>query len=173
MFPYNTAIHCSQQDGKKGRALFRQSPKAVKNNPNTSVIVCRGFAKLEAENVAVYLIPSSLLLDLSLTRPALYVSGHVCSLVPNVHCSVCVCAVTQLYPTVCNPTDYSPPGSSVHRIFQARIQEWLAISSSRGSSPPRDRNHVSCVSCISGRFFTIEPPGKPWSIARAQQVLLK
>lgn len=69
MFPYNTAIHCLQQDGEKGRVLFRQSPKAVKNNPNTSVIVCRGFAKLEAENVAVYLITSSLLLDLSLMRP--------------------------------------------------------------------------------------------------------
>ena len=148
MFPYNTAIHCSQQDGKKGRALFRQSPKAVKNNPNTSVIVCRGFAKLEAENVAVYLIPSSLLLDLSLTRPALYVSGHVCSLVPNVHCSVCVCAVTQLYPTVCNPTDYSPPGSSVHRIFQARIQEWLAISSSEDLPHPgiETTSHVSPAS---------------------------
>ena len=37
----------------------------------------------------------------------------------------------------CNPMDYSPPGSSVHGIFQARILEWLAISFSRGSSGPR------------------------------------
>ena len=38
--------------------------------------------------------------------------------------------------------DCSPPGSSVDRIFQARILEWVAISSSRGSSWPRDRTHV-------------------------------
>ena len=47
--------------------------------------------------------------------------------------------------------DCSPPGSSVHEIFQARILEWVAISFSRGSSQPRDRNQVSC---IAGRFFT-------------------
>ena len=38
----------------------------------------------------------------------------------------------QLCPTLCNPTDYSLPGSSVHRIFQARVLEWVAISFSRG-----------------------------------------
>ena len=41
--------------------------------------------------------------------------------------------------------DCSPPGSSVHRILQARILEWVAISFSRGSSWPRDRTHVSCI----------------------------
>ena len=38
------------------------------------------------------------------------------------------------------------PGSSVHEISQARRLEWIAISSSRGSSRPRDRTHVSCIS---------------------------
>ena len=52
---------------------------------------------------------------------------------------------------LCNPMDYSPPGSSVHRIFQTRILEWIAISFSRGSSQPRDRTQVSR---IAGRFFT-------------------
>ena len=47
---------------------------------------------------------------------------------------------------------YSPPGSSVLGILQARILEWVAISFSGGSSRPRDR---TCVSCIAGRFFTI------------------
>ena len=47
---------------------------------------------------------------------------------------VCVCA--QWRPTLCNPMDCCPPGSSEHRIFQARILEWLAISYSRGSSQP-------------------------------------
>ena len=45
---------------------------------------------------------------------------------------VCVCA--QLCPTLCDPTDCSPPGSSVHGILQERILEWVAISYSRGSS---------------------------------------
>ena len=43
------------------------------------------------------------------------------------------------------PQDCSPPGSSVHGILQARILEWITISSSRGSSPPRDQTHVSCI----------------------------
>ena len=56
--------------------------------------------------------------------------------------------------------DCSPP-SSVHGIFQARILEWIAISSFSGSSQPRDQTHVSCGSCIASRVFTAEPPGKP------------
>ena len=43
----------------------------------------------------------------------------------------------QLSLTLCNTMDYSPPGSSVHEILQAGILEWVAISSSRGSSPHR------------------------------------
>ena len=58
----------------------------------------------------------------------------------------------------CNPMDYSPPGSSVHGISQARIVEWVVISFSRGSSRPRDRN---CVSCVADGFFITQPPGKP------------
>ena len=65
--------------------------------------------------------------------------------------------VAQSCLTLSDPTNYSPPGSSVHGIFQARILEWVAISFSRGSSWPRDRAQVSC---IVGRFFTSEPPGK-------------
>ena len=42
---------------------------------------------------------------------------------------VCWCSVAQLYPTPCDSMNYSPPASSVHRIFQARILEWVAISS--------------------------------------------
>ena len=47
------------------------------------------------------------------------------------------------------PMDCSPPGSSVHGIFQARILEWVAISSSRGSSVPRDQ---TCV-CYIGKLI--------------------
>ena len=58
---------------------------------------------------------------------------------------------TQSYPTLCDPVDCSPPGSSVRGILQARILEWVAISFSRGSSQPRDRTWV-CY--IAGRLFT-------------------
>ena len=50
-------------------------------------------------------------------------------------------------------TDYSPPGSSVHRILQARVLEWVAISSSRGSSRPRDQTCVSCISCTGRQIL--------------------
>ena len=72
---------------------------------------------------------------------------------------VCV-KVSQSCRTLCNAMDYSLPGSSVHGILQARILEWIAILSYRGSSQPRDQTYVSCVSCIAGRFFTAEPPVK-------------
>ena len=54
-----------------------------------------------------------------------------------------------------------PTCSSVHGIFQARVPEWVAISFSRGSSWPRDRTHVFCISCTSDEFFTAELLGKP------------
>ena len=60
--------------------------------------------------------------------------------------------VSQLCLALCDPLDYSPPGLSVHGIFQARILEWVAIPISRGSSRPRDWMQVSC---ITGGFFTI------------------
>ena len=50
----------------------------------------------------------------------------------------CVCLVAQSCPILCNPMDYSPPGSSVHGIFQSRILEYIAISSSREPSWPSD-----------------------------------
>ena len=59
---------------------------------------------------------------------------------------------------ISDSVDCGPPGSSVHGTLQARILEWIRISSPRGSSQPRDQAHVSCT----GRgFFTTEPPGKP------------
>ena len=124
---------------------------------------------------------------LELRNPALILSGdsHQSSRIPSHacanHCSQkgtlcrlwssslkssllsytpCVGLHAQLCPILCNPVDCSPPGSSVHRIFQARILEWVTISSSKGSSRHRDRTCDSCVSCITGGFFTTELPGK-------------
>ena len=53
--------------------------------------------------------------------------------------------------TLYNPKDCSPPGFSVHGIFQARILEWAAMPTSRGSFQPRDRTHISC---FAGGFCT-------------------
>ena len=63
----------------------------------------------------------------------------------------CCCLVAKSCPTVCNPMDCSPPGSSIHGISQTRILEWIVISFSRGSFQSRDWTQVSC---IAGRFFT-------------------
>ena len=60
--------------------------------------------------------------------------------------------VTQSCPALCDPMDWSPPGSSVPGILQTGILEWVVIPFSRGSSQPRDRTQVSC---LVGRFFTI------------------
>ena len=60
---------------------------------------------------------------------------------------MCVFVCTQSCPTLCHPMVCSPPDSSVHEIFQARILEWVAIPYSRGSSLPRDQTCISCVSC--------------------------
>ena len=66
---------------------------------------------------------------------------------------VCVCAESlQSCPTLCDPVDCSPPGSSVHGISQTRILKWVAITFPRGSSRPRDQTRVSH---IAGRVFTI------------------
>ena len=63
--------------------------------------------------------------------------------------------------TLWDPTDWSPPGSSVHGVLQARILEWVTMPSSRGSSWPRGRTWVSCT---GGRFFTT------WATREALQI---
>ena len=71
-------------------------------------------------------------------------------------------------PTVCDPTECSPPGSSVHGTLQARILEWVTISFSRGSSWPRDQTQFSR---IGGRHFNLwitreaPPKFRCWSLS--------
>ena len=71
------------------------------------------------------------------------------------------CLATQSCPTLWDPMDCSPPGSSVLEIFQATILEWVAISSSIKSPKPRDRACISCSSYIAGKFFTTSYQGSP------------
>ena len=67
----------------------------------------------------------------------------------------------QLCPILCDPMYCSPPGSSVHGISQARILEWVAISSSKRSFGSRDQTYAPC---FAGGLFTTEPPGKPHTV---------
>ena len=70
------------------------------------------------------------------------------SLISPMGCSVQFSSVAQSCLTPCDPVDCSPPGSSVHGILQARILEWGAISSSRGSSQPWDQTYVSVTPAL-------------------------
>ena len=63
------------------------------------------------------------------------------------------CSVAQSCPTLCDLMNSSLPGSFVHGISQARILQWVAISSPRGSSRPRDRTHGSCICCIGRQIL--------------------
>ena len=96
----------------------------------------------------------SLFLPLSLS---LLLSLRVCVCV-----CVCVCARARTctlshfsHVQLCNPMDCSWPDSSVRGIFQARIQEWVDISSSRESSWPRCKPMSLESPALSGRFLTI------------------
>ena len=83
----------------------------------------------------------SLLVWPEVTQPSSLKALHACLFAKSL----------QLCPTLCNPMDCSLPGSSVHGILQVRLLEWVAISSSRGSSQPRDPTHIFYVSLIGGR----------------------
>ena len=65
----------------------------------------------------------------------------------------CSCSLAQLCLILCDPTDSSPPGSSVYGMSQAKTQEKVAISSSRRSSWPRDWTHISWVFCLGRRIL--------------------
>ena len=74
---------------------------------------------------------------------------------PDICVCVCVCVcvlVTWSCPTLCDSMDYSPPGSSVHGILQARVLEWVAIPFSKGFSWPTVWTQVSC---IAGRLYIL------------------
>ena len=80
--------------------------------------------------------------------------------------SVCVHAKSlQSCPTLCNPMDCSPPGSSVHGILHARVLEWVAMPSSKGILPTRRLNlHLFHLLRWQAGSLPIAPPGKPFKI---------
>ena len=102
-----------------------------------------------------YLLFSVSLIKHPLTRPRaehIYTNYFISSS-QQPYRAVCM-LVTQLCPTVCDPMDYSLPGSSVYGILQARILEWIAILFSRGSSRPRDGTCLLPLLHLAGEFFT-------------------
>ena len=78
----------------------------------------------------------------------------------------CVVLAAQLCLTLCDPVGCSPPGYPVHGILQARILEWVVISSSRDLP---DLGIKSRSPALAGRFFTTESPGKPKEYSRRVQ----
>ena len=71
----------------------------------------------------------------------------------------------QLCLTLCNPVDCNEPGSFVHRILQARIQEWVAMFSYGGSSPQRDQTCMSYVPSIGRQILNqYHDLGSPFSL---------
>ena len=97
----------------------------------------------------------------SLSIPTSPLPTHTQNIYVYICVCVCVCVAFVYWLNhvhlFCDPMDCSLPGSSIHRISQARVLEWLSMPSSRGYSPPRGQ---TCVSSLAGRFFTTEPPGK-------------
>ena len=85
----------------------------------------------------------------------------------------CGCVHTQLCLTFCDSLDCRPPDSSLHGILQARILEWVAISSSRGSSQPRDWTCISRVSCIGKWILYHFAPGDGSIIAEWKKRYLR
>ena len=115
----------------------------------------------------IFCLPSSLDIFLSFSDVSqLSVMGWLYHFPPNEHCPVsycCCCSVAKLCLTICDPMDCSPPSSSVHGVFQARILEWVATSSSRGSSQTRDWTRISCT----GRWILYH-----WATREAQLVTI-
>ena len=91
------------------------------------------------------------LCDFQIFLPSLWCSFHFKNIFKAFYECVCVSSVAQLCPARCDAIDCS---SSVHGTVQARILEWVAISSSRGSSQPLDQ---TLISCIAGEFCIAEP----------------
>ena len=104
-------------------------------------------------------ICTSIYVSLSISLPSSLLPYLSLPLIPGV--GVCTQSLggVKLF---CDPMGCSPFGSSVHGIFPARIQEWVAISSSRRSSQPRDWTRVSGVSCIGTWILCHWATGEAW-----------
>ena len=76
---------------------------------------------------------------------------------------------TQPCPTLCSPMDYSPPGSSVHGVLQARILQWLPFPSPGGLPDPGIEPRSSALQADS---LPPEPPGEPSNVPGKRQFVV-
>ena len=115
------------------------------------------FSDISIKNLATEVL--FLILDVDSYPDQLHYSQSVgrarSLLLTGIHIYVCMYVYTHTHtyiymlaqscPSLCDPMASSPPSSSVHGISQARILERVTISSSRGSSPPKDQTYISCI----------------------------
>ena len=73
---------------------------------------------------------------------------------------MCACSVISVVLTLCDPMNHSPPGSTVHGISQARILEWVAMPSSRGSSQPRDQTTSPAPPALQAESLPLSHQGR-------------
>ena len=101
------------------------------------------------------------------TGPSSDRSSPISSALAPLRVCVCVCVCVhmrthaQSCQTLCDPMDYSPPGSSVRKIFQARIMEWLPFPAPGDLLDSGIKLESLKSPALAGRFFTSAPPGKP------------
>ena len=94
-------------------------------------------------------------------RDVCWVGSKKQVLVRNVKCPREVRVMCALScPTLCNPVDCSPPGSSIHGIVQTRSWKWVAISLSRRSPDPGIEPTFPEPPTLAGRFFTTVSHGR-------------
>ena len=103
-----------------------------------------------------YVFPSKYLKNKITLSPT--VLSNLISKLKSIRLQLYVCVLSCVW--LCSPGDWSPPGSSVLGISQARILDWVAIYCSRGSSWPRGWTRISCGSSIAG-FFTMTQGNPP------------
>ena len=113
-------------------------------HPQICIFSCLSYLEVTLVLLQNASIPTLRFQTLSVTEPVNIVVGQL------------------LCPTLCDPTDCSLPGSSVHGISQARILEWVVIPSP-GDLPNPGMEPASPA--LAGRFFITEPPGKPWDLS--------
>ena len=100
-------------------------------------------------------------------------SGSLLTVVSVCLCvCVCVCAQSLSHVHLCNPMDYSPPDSSVHGIFQARILEWGCHLLLQGSFLTQGLDPCLCISCTGRQILPTELPGKPKVLLSGESLVM-
>ena len=155
VYDLNVLVHLFITKTKKlvfhGKVILRLEWCKMWQRVLSSVVVPQHFL-----DHLPWVLPGSLSGDTPIMEWVLYLFQM--SVTYQIHVCSFLCSATRLCLLLCHPMDCRLSGSSIHGICQARILEWVAMSSSRESSWSR----IKLVSpALAGRFFTNEPPGSP------------